>query len=273
MRPPTRRHVLVATGGLLAGTAGCTDVRLAGSGTDDREVTVTDLDYRTAFFYPAYPDAAGIVASEDEQFVFAVAETDAAVTADDFELVVDGDTYASTRSPGGVPMDDIFGGWNADEWPAEPYAEGSGLLAFGVPRSVGPVERAELRAEADGRSGRWEFPDDRAGALGQPPETSASLSLPDEIVWESRFDAEMTVTNDGGRRGEFAALFGVQGSEHPVRVRLPVEAGAERTIKVEGRLPSPAGGGTDGDGPPEEVTYVLDRGFEVITDTAPVVEE
>ena len=247
---------------------------------------VVGVEYRTGFLYPTHPDAATVRASETIQFVFLAVETDSRHAPEAFELVIDGGE--ETSSPTGAPLRQLTDqGWVADrglqEWvedadwtvddppeTLEQYQNRRGLLAFTVPTDVGPVESVELVVEDSDTSAEWAFPAEAAAKLGKPPAFEASLTLPEEIRWESEFQAEIEVANEGGREGRFSAMFGIEDPMHPRTVQVAVPPGETKTETVQDEFPSRFESRPEE--PPESVTYQLDTGIELIEESTPVIE-
>lgn len=118
------------------------------------------------------------------------------------------------------------------------YEDGYGLLAFIVPRDVGPVESVKLVVDADAGPDRWSLPEEKARALGEPPSFAPSLSAPDEIAWESRIRPEVRLPNDGGRGARCTDLFGLDDPNHPNPVTVWFDPDEETTTtSIDARYP------------------------------------
>lgn len=290
-----RRTVLASTGAVFAALAGCLDSDSSSPGespaedgnrtdeensptdsTDDSDLAaldlaVTDVQLRTLYLYPTHPDAADVTSTGSDQFVFLAVETDSAVTRRDFSLVLEGEATDAADRLGDDILYSLNRGWMADpELPTTPYDEGEGLIGFSVPRDIDPVESATLVAETEKKRGEWSLPVETVEQLHTPPEFEASLSLPDELVWEADFEAEMSVTNAGGRAGIFVAIFGVESATHPAIISTTIPAEETVAKTVDSSLPDPLEGGPVER--PDSVTYTLEWGAGVVEETARVVE-
>ncbi|CAI50823.1 uncharacterized protein NP_6086A (plasmid) [Natronomonas pharaonis DSM 2160] len=273
-----RRALLAATGTACGVLAGCLDIdsRFSGSPADAREsldLAVPEIQLRTSYLYPTHPDAAAVRAGGSDQFIFLDVATESTVSYQDISLQLEGEAETPVERVGRETMDSVFHhGWMADSaLPARPYEGGDGLVGFSVPRDIAPVESATLVAETKEKRGEWSAPAETVAQLHTPPEFEASLSLPEEIVWESTFEAELSVTNDGGRAGVFVAVLGVESAMHPNRITTTVPAGETETWTTQLEYPSPFEGGSDE--PRASVTYELDSGEEVVTATTTVVAD
>lgn len=96
------------------------------------------------------------------------------------------------------------------------------------------------------------------------------FSLPEEIVWQSEFEAKIEVSNEGGREERFLGMFGIENTDHPRAVQVTVPPDETRTEVVSEELPSLFEGHPEE--PPGSVTYELDTGLGVIEETTSVVE-
>lgn len=274
-----RRSVLACVAVTLSGLAGCLgdsgesdqDQTSTPTQTPDFDVEVTGIQYRTAVLYPTHPDAAAVFTSGGGQFVFLVVETDSEVSLHEFALRVRGDEDEHTTAVDTGLLNRVFNeGWMADSaLPALPYEDGSGLLGFSVRHDVGAVEAVELVVETDAGTREWPFPAEKARELDESPVFDVSLNLPDEVIWESEFDADLAIRNDGGRDGQFVAIFGVESAQHPRTVSVTVPQGSSKSESIGVEFPSPFESRPDE--PPDSVTYTLDWGSAVIEETIPVV--
>lgn len=278
-----RRSVLALLGGMVPLT-GCTDsqpqttvpvgetVQLA----SDRSITVSAVHLRRILFDQTAPDAVAPVATAGSQFVFCtipVSGTNAlAPSPGTFHLILDDTSYAGQSRIAGADIDRGLALSNDVVNPIPPVAAERGLSAgsvgFTIPTNVAP-ETVAVQWKAEDTVIRWEWDDDLVDALADPPAFSVSeIDHPATFSCGEPFPVSITVTNEGGRTGRFAAILGSTDpieQQHPRRFRLVVPSGGQAEWDGELEFPPRLLARSDCGDDIESATFELDWALETRT--------
>ncbi|MDG5776368.1 hypothetical protein VB773_07915 [Haloarculaceae archaeon H-GB2-1] len=183
--------------------------------TTDAPVTVTDVTVQHSLRYLTAPDALGVSAPDDEQFVFVtLAPADGATGAPPpragFSLALDGETYAPLDAFEGMPLYEVRAGpypWNADD------DDPTGWLLFRVPTDLDVESAAVEVATGQGRDS-WPLPADQLTRLTAPPPSFAlsGFSLPKRGHHDTPVEYSFTVANEGDGPGTFRAALNFSGT-------------------------------------------------------------
>jgi hypothetical protein len=254
-----RRRFLALSALGTAAVAGCSS-RTDGTGTDGTatptpdptttddgtasngvaSVTVSDVTIQDSMRYMTAPDALGVSAPEDEQFVLVtLAPADGATgkppARSTFSLALDGERYAPLESFEGMPLYEVRVSpypWKAGD------DDPTGWLLFRVPAEL-DAESAAVKLSTDGRSESWPLTVDQLTTLTAPPPSFAlsEFSFPDSGHPDTPVEYSFTVTNEGDGPGTFRAALNFSGTLYGAStIDVSLSAGETTTYRDSFRV-------------------------------------
>lgn len=207
---------------------------------DGRTLAVSEVRLRRSLLDLHLPDAVQPLYGFDSQFVFLTLSLDHpdALVPDpgSFSLAFDDAIHVGGDSVGGTDIDFQLSMPNDGVHPTPETAvevdHDRATVGFEVPLHP-DTDRVAVEWDGGEEIARWTWDDDLVAALRNPPEFAVTeLDFADSFTCGEPFDASVTVENDGGRDGVFAATTRIVEpvyEEHPQSFSVTVPAGGRAT--------------------------------------------